>query len=114
MSTLKELKAELESLAVRVNEALEKQSTGDYVLSKQQMTDLIAHILKEAQERVGEQTSGMSIDDSHITLSLDYDNRIEIEMDEEAIVDDVVGNIDVTMSNEDIIDSVNGFLGITE
>ena len=76
MSTITELKAELDSLVTRVNEVIEKQPVGDYVLSKQQMTDLINHILKEAQEQIEEQTSGMSLDNSNVKLSLEYDNKI--------------------------------------
>jgi len=111
MSTLKELKAELEALSTRVNEAIEKEATGDYVLTKQQMVDLMDHMLKQAQSSIEDQVKGSSVDDNHISLSIDYDNRIEIDIDERAIVSEIVDGIDLSMSEEDIVYEVNMFLG---
>ena len=111
MSTLKELKAELESLTSRVNEAIEKEATGDYVLTKQQMIGLMDHMLRQAQSSMEDQLRGSSIDDSHISLSIDYNNKVEIDIDEQAVVSEIVDNVDLTLNEDDIIHEVNMFLG---
>jgi uncharacterized protein with ATP-grasp and redox domains len=111
MTQLETLQQDLAALAERINAAV-TQTKGDITLTRQQLEDFANAVQKQTIENVKDEIGGARIDmEQYVSLSIDYQNKIDVEVDCSSIVDEIIDEInDKDFDSEDVQRFLDGIL----
>lgn len=97
---IEQLKEDIKALTERLY-AFEKETNGNkIVFTKEQLSSYTTFVLERFSSEWGENISGMNFDaDDVVTLELNYNNTIEIYLDNQNIKDSFINETPSTDSN---------------
>lgn len=102
---LENIKTELNALMSRVDGLMAMQpEQGEFNFTKEQLIEFVKLLIDKTVETVNEQLTDINLDEDAVELDFDsYDRRIEVNIDQAAVVGAALNVIDINTDNDDVV-----------
>lgn len=108
--TIEEIKKQIEELTKAVNE-LPQPGEDSFTFTREQLVSFTNELVGRIKNEVRSEVNSITFDENIVSLSIDYNNTIEVDVDSGSITDEVVGAVDsVDLSEDEIVEAAEFIL----